>query len=54
MQLCFWVHQLFVLYIEEWRKDMPLYLFHHIITIGLIASSYCFNFTRVGTAILVE
>ena len=54
VQLCFWVHQLFVLYIEEWRKDMPLYLFHHIITIGLIASSYCFNFTRVGTAILVE
>ena len=54
LQLCFWVHQLFVLYIEEWRKDMPLYLFHHFITIGLISASYLFNFTRVGTAILVE
>jgi acyl-CoA-dependent ceramide synthase len=54
LQLSFWVHQLFVLYIEEWRKDMPLYLFHHVITIGLISVSYLFNFTRVGTAILVE
>ena len=54
LQLSFWAHQLFVLYIEEWRKDMPLYLFHHIITIGLISASYLFNLTRVGTAILVE
>jgi len=54
LQLCFWVHQLFVLCIEEWRTDMPMYLFHHLLTIFLIGSSYCINGTRIGTAILVE
>ena len=33
---------------------MPLYLFHHFITIFLISCSYWFNFTRIGTAVLVE
>jgi len=54
LQLCFWVHQLFVLAIEEWRTDMPMYLFHHCLTIFLVGSSYAMNCTRIGTAILVE
>lgn len=54
LQLCFWLHQLAVLYIEEWRTDMPMYLFHHFLTIFLVSSSYLMNFSRIGTAILVE
>ena len=48
------MHQLFVWYIEVWRSDCIVYLAHHIITIGLISSSYYGNYLYFGAAVLCE
>lgn len=53
-QLAFWLHMIFVTVLEKWRKDFVEMMAHHFITSGLVGSSYYFNFTRVGTLILVE
>ncbi|KAI8384935.1 longevity assurance proteins LAG1/LAC1 [Radiomyces spectabilis] len=52
MQLGFYFQQIYVLHVEKRRKDHFPMLLHHIITIALIGSSYCGNFTRVGNAVL--
>lgn len=52
VQFAFWVQQVFVLNIEERRKDYPAMLTHHIVTCILISSSYFTNFTRIGNAVL--
>ncbi|RUP45308.1 TLC domain-containing protein [Jimgerdemannia flammicorona] len=52
VQFAFWVQQVFVLNIEERRKDFTAMLTHHIITCVLMASSYFSNFTRIGNAVL--
>ncbi|KAJ9105260.1 hypothetical protein QFC21_001627 [Naganishia friedmannii] len=52
-QLSFWFHQLFVIHVEERRKDHWQMLTHHIITITLIMASYSTNYTRVGGVIMV-
>jgi acyl-CoA-dependent ceramide synthase len=52
MQLAFWFQQLYVLHIEERRKDHIAMISHHIITIALVWSSYYTNLTRVGNAVL--
>jgi acyl-CoA-dependent ceramide synthase len=52
-QLSFWVQQLLVINIEERRKDHWQMLAHHLVTIGLIYSSYRYHHTRVGNVILV-
>ncbi|KAA8892987.1 TLC domain-containing protein [Sphaerosporella brunnea] len=51
-QFAFWLQQIFVLNIEERRKDHYQMFAHHIITYTLIASSYCYHMTRVGHVIL--
>lgn len=51
-QLAFWVHQIFVLNIEQWRKDHVQMLSHHIVTFLLITTSYAYYQTRVGNVIL--
>lgn len=51
-QYAFWVQQIFVLHIEERRKDHYQMLAHHIITCALMVGSYMYHFTRVGNAIL--
>ena len=40
--------------LEKKRKDFVEMMLHHFMTSGLVISSFLFNFTRVGTAILVE
>ncbi|KAF8463832.1 TLC domain-containing protein [Kalaharituber pfeilii] len=51
-QLAFWLQQLFVLHIEDRRKDHYQMLAHHIITSLLIIASYLYHFLRVGNTIL--
>lgn len=38
---------------EARRKDYWQILTHHLVTIALIAASYAYHHTRVGTVILV-
>lgn len=52
-ELAFWVQSLFVFIFEVPRKDRTAYLIHHCVTVSLISSSYYFNFTRIGAAILM-
>ncbi|CAH1761661.1 8709_t:CDS:2 [Entrophospora sp. SA101] len=52
VQFAFWVQQIFVLNIEKRRKDFSEMLAHHMITVFLMFSSYIFNFTRIGNAVL--
>lgn len=51
-QFAFWLQQIFVLNIEERRKDHYQMFAHHIITCSLIAASYTHHLTRVGHVIL--
>ncbi|KAJ2608682.1 Sphingosine N-acyltransferase lag1 [Coemansia sp. RSA 1365] len=52
VQMGFWFQQIFVLLIEEHRKDFVPMLTHHIITCNLLGWSLYMNFTRIGNAIL--
>lgn len=52
-QLSFWVQQIFVIYIEERRKDHWQMLAHHVVTIGLISTCYAYHFTGIGNLILI-
>jgi hypothetical protein len=52
-QLGFWLQQLFVINIEERRKDHWQMFTHHIVTSVLIYASYRYGHTRVGNLILV-
>lgn len=52
VQFAFWVQQIFVINIEKRRKDFSEMLAHHMITISLMLSSYLFNLTRIGNAVL--
>jgi acyl-CoA-dependent ceramide synthase len=55
-QIAFYLHQVFILNAEARRKDHVQMMTHHVITIGLMASSYFLNFTRIGclTMILMD
>ncbi|KAJ2083621.1 Sphingosine N-acyltransferase lag1 [Coemansia sp. RSA 988] len=52
VQMGFWFQQLFVLMIEERRKDFVAMLIHHVVTYNLLGWSLYMNFTRIGNAIL--
>lgn len=52
-QLGFWLQQIFVINIEERRKDHWQMLSHHVITIALIIGSYRYHHNAVGNLILV-
>ncbi|KAK6505684.1 sphingosine N-acyltransferase lag1 [Arthrobotrys musiformis] len=52
VQSASWVHQIFVLHVEERRKDHYQMFAHHIITCTLVYCSYVYNMTRVGHVIL--
>ncbi|KAL1917187.1 uncharacterized protein VTP21DRAFT_4843 [Calcarisporiella thermophila] len=51
IQFSFWIHQFFVLQIEEPRKDYRELVAHHVATCLLILLSYLLNFTRIGSAV---
>ncbi|CUS07378.1 unnamed protein product [Tuber aestivum] len=52
VQYAFWLQQIFVLNIEERRKDYHQMFAHHIVTCMLIFASYTYHMTRVGNVIL--
>jgi acyl-CoA-dependent ceramide synthase len=52
VQFAFWLQQLFVVNIEERRKDHWQMFTHHIFTSALLFTSYGFYQTRVGNVIL--
>lgn len=52
-QLGFWFQQVFVINIEERRKDHWQMLAHHFVTIALIVGSYRYHHNAVGNLILV-
>lgn len=47
------MHQVLILNAEERRKDHWQMMAHHVITIVLMFLSYFYNFTRVGSLIMV-
>ncbi|KAK6335911.1 sphingosine N-acyltransferase lag1 [Orbilia blumenaviensis] len=52
VQAASWIHQIFVLHVEERRKDHYQMFAHHIITCTLVYCSYIYHMTRVGHVIL--
>ncbi|KAJ2809266.1 Sphingosine N-acyltransferase lag1 [Coemansia guatemalensis] len=52
MQTGFWFQQIFVLLIEERRKDFVAMFTHHIIACNLLVITLYANITRVGNVIL--
>ncbi|KAL4978152.1 TLC domain-containing protein [Aspergillus desertorum] len=51
-QLAFWVQQIFVINIEERRKDHYQMLTHHFITSCLLMSAYVYGFYNVSNVVL--
>lgn len=51
-QFAFWLQQIFVLNIEERRKDYYQMFAHHIITCTLMFTSYTYHLAKVGNVIL--
>lgn len=54
-EAAFWVHQavVLVLQLEKPRKDYKEMIFHHIVTLLLIWSSYVFHFTKMGLPVYI-
>ena len=52
-QLAFWAQQIFVIHVEEKRKDHYQMLTHHFVTVALLSTSYGYRQWRVGNAVLV-
>ncbi|KAK9370946.1 TLC domain-containing protein [Lipomyces kononenkoae] len=52
VQLAFWLQQIFVLNIEQRRKDYRQMFTHHIVTCSLLIMSYNYCFTRMGNVVL--
>ncbi|KAJ2715844.1 Sphingosine N-acyltransferase lag1 [Coemansia spiralis] len=52
VQMGFWFQQIFVLLIEEKRKDFVIMCIHHAVTCNLLGWSLYMNYMRVGNAIL--
>jgi acyl-CoA-dependent ceramide synthase len=53
IQLSCWMSQIYVLNIEEKRKDYVQMFTHHIVTCFLVTGSYYYYYTRIGHVILV-
>jgi very-long-chain ceramide synthase len=53
VQLSFWTQQVYIVQLEERRKDYWQIMAHHAVTIFLIVAAYAYHQTRVGTLILV-
>ncbi|KAJ1956360.1 Sphingosine N-acyltransferase lag1, partial [Dipsacomyces acuminosporus] len=52
VQMGFWFQQIFVLLVEEKRKDFVVMGIHHIVTCNLLGWSLYMNYTRIGNAVL--
>lgn len=53
VQLACWISQIYVLNVEERRKDHVQMFTHHIVTCFLVTGSYYYYYTRVGHVILI-
>ncbi|XP_068176557.1 ceramide synthase 4a [Antennarius striatus] len=53
LELGFYVSLLLCVSVDVKRKDFKEQVIHHIATIILIGSSYCANFVRVGTVVML-
>ncbi|CEL02514.1 TLC domain-containing protein [Aspergillus pseudodeflectus] len=51
-QLAFWLQQIFVIHVEERRKDHYQMLTHHLITSSLLTSAYIYGFYNVSNVVL--
>jgi acyl-CoA-dependent ceramide synthase len=51
-QLAFWIQQIFIVNIEERRKDHYQMLTHHLITSTLLSSAYIYRFHNVANVVL--
>lgn len=52
VELSFLVQQIFVIHVEERRKDHYQMLTHHIITSTLLSSAYIYGFYNVSNVVL--
>lgn len=52
VQLSFWVQQIFVINVEEKRKDHYQMLTHHWITSSLLTAAYIYGFYNVSNVVL--
>ena len=52
VELAFLVQQIFVIHVEEKRKDHYQMLSHHIITSTLLSSAYIYGFYNVSNVVL--
>jgi acyl-CoA-dependent ceramide synthase len=53
LEMACWLQQIFILNIEDRRKDHYQMFSHHIITCLLVGGSYYYYFTKIGNVILV-
>ncbi|KAI0824735.1 longevity assurance proteins LAG1/LAC1 [Trametes gibbosa] len=53
LQNAFYMHQVLIINAEARRKDHWQMMTHHVITVVLMVSSYCYDFTRIGCLIMV-
>jgi acyl-CoA-dependent ceramide synthase len=52
VELSFLIQQIFVIHVEERRKDHYQMLSHHIITSTLLSSAYIYSFYNVSNVVL--
>lgn len=52
VELSFLIQQIFVIHVEERRKDHYQMLGHHIITSVLLSSAYIYGFYNVSNVVL--
>ncbi len=55
LQASYWAQQAIVLFLqlEKPRKDFKELVWHHVVTLSLIASSYYFHFTWMGLVVYI-
>ena len=51
-QLAFWIQQIFIVNIEERRKDFYHMLTHHVLTSSLLSAAYIYRFYNVANVVL--
>jgi len=54
LQFAFWFHMVFVWCVEAKRKDYLQMITHHFVTIFMVGFSYNYNWTHIGSAILLN
>ncbi|CAH1789089.1 unnamed protein product, partial [Owenia fusiformis] len=53
VQCSFYLHSVYgTLYMDQWRKDSIVMMFHHFLTLSLIGFSYAARFHKIGVLVL--